>query len=64
MPVVKVRSGEPLDKALRLLKKKVDKEGIMKSAKTHLCYDKPSVKSRAKSKAAQKYKKPKRFLGF
>lgn len=64
MPSVKVRTGEPLDKALRALKKKVDKEGIMKSAKTHLCYDKPSVKSRAKSKAAQKYKKPKRFLGF
>ena len=64
MPSVKVRTGEPLDKALRALKKKVDKEGIMKSAKTRLCYDKPSVKSRVKSKEAKKYKKPKRFLGF
>lgn len=46
--------GEPIDKALRALKKKVDKEGIMKSAKAHRFYDKPSVKSRAKSKAAKK----------
>ena len=61
MTFVKVRGGEPLDKALRALKKKVDKEGIMKSAKAHRFYDKPSVKSRAKSKAALKYKKVKHF---
>ena len=54
MPSIKVRSGEPLDKALRALKKKVDREGIMKAAKAHRFYDKPSVKSRAKSKAARK----------
>ncbi|MEI8301325.1 MAG: 30S ribosomal protein S21 [Chlamydiota bacterium] len=56
MSFVKVRTGEPLDKALRTLKKKLDKEGVMKSAKAHRFYDKPSVKSRAKSKAALKYK--------
>jgi small subunit ribosomal protein S21 len=61
MPSVKVRAGEPLDKALRALKKKLDKEGIMKAAKAHRFYDKPSVKSRAKSKAALKYKKIKSF---
>ena len=54
MPSVKVRIGEPIDKALRILKKKLDKEGIMKSAKAHRFYDKPSVKKRAKSKAARK----------
>ena len=54
MTQVKVRIGEPIDKALRLLKKKLDKEGIMKSAKAHRFYDKPSVKKRAKSKAARK----------
>jgi small subunit ribosomal protein S21 len=59
MPSVKVRAGEPIDKALRALKKKLDKEGIMKAAKAHRFYDKPSVKSRAKSKAALKYKKVK-----
>ena len=35
---------------------KLDKEGIMKAAKAHRFYDKPSVKSRAKSKAALKYR--------
>lgn len=59
MPSVKVRAGESIDKALRVLKKKLDKEGIMKSAKAHRYYDKPSVKSRAKAKAALKYKKVK-----
>lgn len=54
MPIIKVRMGEPIDKALRALKKKLDKEGIMKCAKAHRFYDKPSVKKRAKSKAAVK----------
>jgi len=56
MPNVKVRAGDSIDKALRALKKKLDKEGIMKAAKAHRFYDKPSVKKRAKSKAALKYK--------
>lgn len=55
MTSVKVRIGEPIDKALRTLKKKLDKEGVMKAAKAHRFYDKPSVKNRAKSKAALKY---------
>lgn len=57
MTLVKVRIGEPLDKALRALKKRLDKEGVMKSVKAHRFHSKPSVKKRAKSKAALKYKK-------
>lgn len=56
MTNVKVRIGESIDKALRVLKKKLDKEGVMKTAKAHRYYDKPSVKKRAKSKAAAKYR--------
>jgi small subunit ribosomal protein S21 len=56
MPSVKVRPGEPLDRALRNLKKNIDKEGILKTAKSKRFYDKPSVKKRAKSKAAKKYR--------
>ena len=56
MPNVKVRMGESIEKALRVLKKKLDKEGVMKSAKANRYYDKPSVKKRAKSKAAAKYR--------
>lgn len=57
MSQVKVRSGESIDKALRALKKKLDKEGVMKSVKAHRFYLKPSVKKRAKSKAALKYRR-------
>ena len=57
MSVVKVRMGDSIDKALRALKKRLDKEGVMKSVKAHRFYLKPSVKKRAKSKAALKYKK-------
>ncbi len=57
MTCVKVRIGEPLDKALRALKKRLDKEGVMKAVKAHRFYAKPSVAKRAKSKAALKYKK-------
>ncbi len=57
MTSVKVRPGESIDKALRALKKRLDKEGVMKSVKAHRFYAKPSVKKRAKSKAATKYKK-------
>jgi small subunit ribosomal protein S21 len=56
MPQVKVRIGESIEKALRILKKKLDKEGVMKAAKARRFYDKPSVKKRAKSKAAAKYR--------
>ena len=59
MTTVKVRPGESLDKALRALKKRLDKEGIMKSVKAHRFYSKPSEKKRAKSKAALKYKRTK-----
>lgn len=57
MTFVKVRSGDSIDKALRALKKRLDKEGVMKAVKAHRFYSKPSIKKRAKSKAALKYKR-------
>lgn len=57
MTFVKVRPGDSVDKALRMLKKKLDKEGVMKAVKAHRFYCKPSIKKRAKSKAALKYKR-------
>jgi small subunit ribosomal protein S21 len=57
MTIVKVRIGDSIDKALRALKKRLDKEGVMKSVKAHRFYTKPSIKKRAKSKAALKYKR-------
>ncbi len=57
MTTVKVRMGDSIDKALRALKKRLDKEGVMKSVKAHRFYSKPSIKKRAKAKAALKYKR-------
>jgi small subunit ribosomal protein S21 len=57
MTKVKVRIGDNIDKALRVLKKRLDKEGVMKTVKAHRFYAKPSIAKRAKSKAALKYKR-------
>jgi len=54
---VKVKPGDSIDKALRTLKKRLDKEGVMKAVKAHRYYSKPSIAKRAKSKAALKYKR-------
>ncbi len=48
MPVVEVRENEPLEKALRRLKKKVEREGILKVVRARKHYEKPSVVRRRK----------------
>ncbi len=57
MITIKVRIGETLEKALRALKKKLDKEGVMKSIKAKRYYIKPSVTEKLKQKQALKFKK-------
>ncbi len=57
MTQIRLRAGDSIDKALRILKKRLDKEGVMKTVKAHRFYLKPSVRKRAKSKAAQKYRR-------
>lgn len=57
MITVKVRVGEAIEKSLRSLKKKLDKEGVMKAVKAKRFYDKPSVKEKNKKKQAMKYRK-------
>jgi small subunit ribosomal protein S21 len=46
---VKVRKGESIDRALRRLKKKMDREGIMREIRAHRHYEKPSEKKRRKA---------------
>ncbi|MBI3332602.1 MAG: 30S ribosomal protein S21 [Candidatus Omnitrophica bacterium] len=48
MPVVEVREHESLEKALRRLKKKVEREGILKVVRARKHYEKPSVARRRK----------------
>ncbi|SCA63213.1 30S ribosomal protein S21 [Chlamydiales bacterium SCGC AG-110-M15] len=56
MSSIKVRIGESIEKALRALKKKLDREGVMKTAKSKRYHQKPSIKRREKSKAATKWR--------
>jgi small subunit ribosomal protein S21 len=50
---VRVKKGEPVDKALRRLKKKLDKEGVMRAMRAHRHYEKPSEKKRRKAARAR-----------
>lgn len=45
---IKLRPEEPLDKALRRLKRILDKEGTTRELKRHRFYEKPSAKRRRK----------------
>ena len=50
MSEVKLKKGEPVEKALRRLKKKLDREGTLREARAHRHYEKPSEKKRRKAK--------------
>jgi len=47
---VRLKKGESVDKALRRLKKKLDREGTLREARTRRNYEKPSEKKRRKAK--------------
>lgn len=50
---IKLKKGEPVDRALRRLKKKVDREGTLKEVRNHRHYEKPSERRRRKMKVAR-----------
>jgi small subunit ribosomal protein S21 len=50
---VKLKKGESVDKALRRLKKKIDREGVLREVRNHRHYEKPSEKRRRKEKVAR-----------
>lgn len=53
MPVeVKARKGEPIEKALRRLKKKLDREGIIRDVRAKRYFEKPCEVKRRKNKVA------------
>lgn len=54
LPKVILRPNESVERALKRLKKKIDKEGIMKQVKKHRHYEKPSQKRRRKAQEAQR----------
>ena len=50
---IKMRKGEPIERALRRLKKKLDREGTLREVRNHRHYEKPSERLRRKSKSSQ-----------
>jgi small subunit ribosomal protein S21 len=49
-------SGNDLEKALKLLKRQLQKDGLLKELKKRRFYEKPSVKMKSKQREAQKRK--------
>ena len=50
---IKLKKGESVEKALRRLKKKIDREGTLKEVRNHRHYEKPSDRRRRKMKMAR-----------
>ena len=53
MSEIHLRKGEPVDKALRRLKKKLDREQTLQQVRLHRRFEKPSARKRKKQKAAR-----------
>ncbi len=54
MPEVLVRKGEPVDRALKRLKNKLDSEGIMDEVRRLRAFETPTQKAKRKAKANAK----------
>jgi len=50
---IRLKKGESLEKALRRLKKKIDREGTLREVRNHRYFEKPSEKRRRKMKIAR-----------
>jgi small subunit ribosomal protein S21 len=53
MTEIKLKKGEPVDRAIRRLKKKLDREQTLKKFRERRRFEKPSAKRRRKQKAAR-----------
>ncbi|MDP3919764.1 MAG: 30S ribosomal protein S21 [Candidatus Omnitrophota bacterium] len=56
MPKVDITDNEPLEKALKRLKKKIEREGTLKILKARKHFEKPSEKRRRKQRMSKKKK--------
>ena len=54
MPIIRVRSGDSFEGALKRFKKQCEKEGILSEVRKRAHYEKPSVKKKKKALAAKK----------
>jgi small subunit ribosomal protein S21 len=53
MTEIRLKKGEPVERALRRLKKKLDREQTLKKFRERRRFEKPSAKRRRKEKAAR-----------
>ena len=53
MTEIKLRRGEPIEKAVRRLRKKLDREHTMQEFRLRRRFEKPSARRRRKQKAAR-----------
>ena len=51
MSRIEIGPGESLEKALRLFKKKIERDGLLKLLKARKYYEKPSEKKRRKQRS-------------
>ncbi len=50
---MRLKQGESVDKALRRLKRKLDREGSLRELRSRLRYEKPSIRRKRKAKEAR-----------
>lgn len=67
--MIEIIVGHNLEKAMRVLKRKLIREGVFKELKSRRFYEKPSERRKRKEKEAQKKRRKdqersKRFGGF
>lgn len=53
MSEIRLKKGEPIDRALRRLKKKVDRENTLRDVRSKRTFEKPSERRRRKLKVAK-----------
>lgn len=64
MPEIQVRKGEPVDRALKRLKTKLEMEGILEEMRRLRAHENPKERSRRKARASAKRGKIRfRFIG-
>jgi len=55
MSKVEVKENEPLEKALRIFKRKIDREGVLRQLKARKYYEKPSERKRRKQRERKRW---------
>ncbi len=53
MTEIRLKKGEPVERALRRLKIKLNREQTLQTARAHRRFEKPSARRRRKQKAAR-----------